>query len=171
MPGVQIPHCAPPCSRKDCWTASRAPAWATPSIVRIFAPSACSTGTRQLFTRSPFISMAQAPHSPSPQPSFVPVSFNSSRSASSRRAMGYASKVAGSPFTMQRTRSSAAFGGAAIQACANSRAASNSLRASGVTGMRRMSTPVACAMAFAMAGAVPSSGSSPMPFAPRGPGP
>ena len=32
-----------------------------------------------------------------------------------------------------------------------------------------MSTPVACAIALAIAGAVPSSGNSPMPFAPAGP--
>ena len=52
------------------------------------------------------------------------------------------------------------------QACTLS---SISRSTSGVMGMRVMSAPVACAMALAIAGAVPSSGSSPIPFAPAGP--
>src|SRR5580704_5506477 len=102
MPGVQIPHCAPPCSRKACCNGCRC-SLATPSIVRMSVPSACNTGTRQLFTSAPSISTEHAPHSPSPQPSFVPVSFNCSRSTSSSRAIGYASRVTLSPFTSHRT--------------------------------------------------------------------
>src|ERR1035438_2681823 len=52
------------------------------------APSACNTGTRQLFTNSPFMRTEQEPHSPSPQPSLVPVRCRSSRSTSSRRFIG-----------------------------------------------------------------------------------
>jgi hypothetical protein len=88
MPGVQIPHCAPPCVMNACCTACNVSPIAKPSIVRISAPSACKTGTRQLFTSAPSISIEHAPHSPSPQPSFVPVNFNSSRNTSSNRAIG-----------------------------------------------------------------------------------
>ena len=63
---------------------------ATPSIVVTDAPSTCNTGVRQLLTSSPSTSTAHAPHSPSPQPSFVPVSCNSTRSTSSSRAIGCA---------------------------------------------------------------------------------
>src|SRR4029077_10291561 len=73
-------------------------------MVRIDAPSACSTGTRQLFTSAPSISTEQAPHSPSPQPSFVPVRRNCSRSTSSSRAMGWASRITARPFTRHCTR-------------------------------------------------------------------
>ena len=125
------------------------------------APSACSTGTRQLFTSAPSSSHATCAalafaaaflHSRQP---------GSSRSTSSSRAIGYASSDRGLPFTVE---SHAIF--FKPQACTPS---SISLRTSGVTGMRVMFTPVACSMAFAIAGAVPSSGNSPMPFAPPGP--
>src|SRR5450631_2092659 len=62
-------------------------------MVRMVAPSACAAGTRQLLTRAPFISIAQVPHSPSPQPSFVPVSPGCSRRTSSNLAIGYACRV------------------------------------------------------------------------------
>ena len=142
--------------------ASRRSPCATPSIVRIFAPSACTAGTRQLFTSAPSISTAHAPHSPSPQPSLVPVRPSSSRSTSSRRAIGYASKAAALPLTSHCTRTLRP----RLQACTVSIISAST---SGVTGIRRMSIPVASAIAFAIAGAVPSSGSSPIPLAPAGP--
>ena len=49
---------------------------------------ACTAGTRQEFTGTPSMSTVHAPHSPSPQPSLVPVTPQSSRSTSSRRFMG-----------------------------------------------------------------------------------
>src|SRR5580658_1985575 len=64
------------------------------------APSACNTGTRQLFTSSPFMRTEQEPHSPSPQPSLVPVKCRSSRSTSSRRFIGGALTVRDSPLTL-----------------------------------------------------------------------
>src|SRR5271168_4257706 len=70
-------------------------------MVRMVAPSACSAGTRQLFTRTPSSSMEQAPHSPSPQPSLVPVRPGCSRRTSSRRAMGKVSSVNGWPLMTQ----------------------------------------------------------------------
>ena len=56
MPGVQMPHCAPPHSRKACWTGCRPRIRRRrPSMVQSVAPSACSAGTRQLLTSSPFM--------------------------------------------------------------------------------------------------------------------
>src|SRR5580704_7481579 len=80
-------------------------------MVRIVAPSACNAGTRQLFTSAPFTSTAQAPHSPSPQPSLVPVSLRCSRSASSRRSIGNASNSAAFPLTWQWMRTGRARSG------------------------------------------------------------
>src|SRR6266849_898846 len=104
MPGVQIPHCALPQAMNASWTACNRSPSATPSLVRIVVPSACSAGMRQLFTSSPFNSIEHAPHSPSPQPSFVPVSFNSSRNTSSSRAIGWASNCTAQPFTVHLMR-------------------------------------------------------------------
>src|SRR6266849_846678 len=104
MPGVQIPHCALPQAMNASWTACNRSPSATPSMVRIVVPSACSAGMRQLFTSSPFNSIEHAPHSPSPQPSFVPVSFNSSRNTSSSRAIGWASNCTAQPFTVHLMR-------------------------------------------------------------------
>src|ERR1043165_3985547 len=58
-------------------------------------------GTRQLFTIWPSIITVHAPHSPSPQPSFVPVKLNCSRRTSSRRSSGKACSVRASLFTLQ----------------------------------------------------------------------
>ena len=53
-------------------------------------PRTCRTGVRQLLTSSPSTSTAQAPHSPSPQPSLVPVRCSCWRrtSSSARHRMG-----------------------------------------------------------------------------------
>src|SRR5712692_5456952 len=99
IPGVQMPHCAPPQAMNASCTACNWSPLAMPSMVLILQPSACSAGTRQLLTMAPSSSTVQAPHSPSPQPSFVPVSFSSSRITSSKRAMGYACTRRFSPFT------------------------------------------------------------------------
>src|SRR5258708_38516921 len=72
-----------------------------PSIVLIFVPLTWATGTRQLLTTSPSIKTEHAPHSPSPQPSLVPVNFNCSRNTSSSRSSGYASSVLPIPLTVQ----------------------------------------------------------------------
>src|SRR5580704_4226764 len=69
-------------------------------MVRISPPAACATGTRQLLTSAPSSRTEHAPHSPSPQPSFVPVSASSLRSASSNRSIGHARKRRGEPFTV-----------------------------------------------------------------------
>src|SRR5690349_2813465 len=58
-------------------------------------------GMRQLLTTSPFSNTAQAPHSPSPHPSFAPVSPNSSRRMSNNRASGWAAPDRRSPLTVK----------------------------------------------------------------------
>src|SRR5689334_12435049 len=70
-------------------------------MVVISASCACITGTRQLLTICPSSRTVQAPHSPSPHPSFVPVSRNCSRNTSSKRSIGCASAVLLRPFTVQ----------------------------------------------------------------------
>src|SRR5580704_7096352 len=56
---------------------------------------------RQLFTNIPSIKTEQEPHSPSPQPSFVPVNPSSCRRTSRRRSIGYTCMVSGFPFTVR----------------------------------------------------------------------
>ena len=106
MPGVQIPHWAAPCSRKASWRVSSEPrsraASDRPSTVRTIRPSTWQIGTRQASTTWPSRSTEQAPHSPSPQPSFVPVSPRSSRRTSSSRRMPGTSTSAGAPLTRNR---------------------------------------------------------------------
>ena len=95
MPGVQKPHWAPPDSAK-----ARCSGWRpfNPSIVSTFVPAAWATGTRHELTACPSTSTVHAPHSPSPQPSFVPVSPQSSRRTSSRRFSGCARSDTRFPF-------------------------------------------------------------------------
>src|ERR1041384_3885536 len=100
IPGVQIPHCAPPCSMNDCCTSWSWSLRATPSIVVISDPFTWATGTRQLFTIRPSTITVHAPHSPSPHPSFVPVSSNCSRNTSSNRTIGNTSSFLCSPLTL-----------------------------------------------------------------------
>ena len=66
-----MPHCAPPSSTK-----ARCSGWSPPSALDGHAPRArapARAGTRHEQTGSPSSSTVQAPHSPSPQPSLVPV--------------------------------------------------------------------------------------------------
>src|ERR1700675_4222796 len=58
---------------------------------------------RQLFTNSPFIKTEQEPHSPSPQPSFVPVNPSSPRRTSNSLSMGKTRTVSGFPFTVRES--------------------------------------------------------------------
>src|SRR5438105_925419 len=62
-------------------------------MVVTVVPCTWSEGTRQELTSSPSNRTEQEPHSPSPQPSLVPVRYRCSRSRSSRRVMGGASTV------------------------------------------------------------------------------
>src|ERR1041385_6985161 len=72
-----------------------------PSIVLMLLPFTCATGTRQLFTIWPSRMTVHAPHSPSPQPSFVPVRCNCSLKTSSSRAIGKTSTVRDSPLMLK----------------------------------------------------------------------
>src|SRR5215217_8134806 len=85
----------------DCCTAWSWSLRATPSIVVISDPFTWATGTRQLFTICPSTITVHAPHSPSPHPSFVPVSCNCSRNTSSSLAMGNTSRLRDSPLTLK----------------------------------------------------------------------
>src|SRR5438034_567617 len=60
-------------------------------MVTMLVPSACATGTRQLFTSMPSNKTEHEPHSPSPHPSFVPVNPRLFRSTSNNLSMGWAS--------------------------------------------------------------------------------
>src|ERR1700686_3957636 len=58
---------------------------------------------RQLFTNWPFIKTEQEPHSPSPQPSFVPVNPSSCRRTSNSLSIGKTRTVSGLPFTVRES--------------------------------------------------------------------
>src|SRR5215471_2332807 len=66
-------------------------------------PGTWQTGTRQELTTSPSRIIEQAPHSPSPQPSFVPVCLRSSRITSSSRFIGATSTRRTLPLTLNST--------------------------------------------------------------------
>src|SRR5438093_210317 len=78
IPGVQMPHCAPP-NRTNASCSGCLPP--RPSIVVTRLPDTCANGTRHEFTGSPSTRTVHAPHSPSPHPSFVPVRPHSFLSA------------------------------------------------------------------------------------------
>ena len=103
IPGVQIPHWAPPASRKAACRPSRwSSSGASPSTVEMDAPSTWQSGTRHESTGAPSSRTVQAPHSPSPQPSFVPVSARSSRRTSRSRRMPGTSSSTASALTVNR---------------------------------------------------------------------
>ena len=81
-PGMQKPHCTAPVSRKACWSGWSRPPAASPSTVVTLAPSASTARTRHESTLTSSSSTVHAPHSPTRQHSFVPVSPRSSRSTS-----------------------------------------------------------------------------------------
>src|SRR4051794_13377862 len=71
-----------------------------PSMVPISAPSASTARTRQAQTRRPSTVTLQAPQSPVPQPSLVPVRPSVLRSTSSRLLPGSARNSTGSPLML-----------------------------------------------------------------------
>ena len=70
-----------------------------PSMVVTLRPSASFTGKRQELTAFPSIATVQLPHSPSPQPSFVPFSWNTSRNRWRRVQWGSTSTDTSSPLS------------------------------------------------------------------------
>src|SRR5437016_1160161 len=103
IPGVQMPHCAPPHSRNASCRGFIKACADIPSMLTMLAPLACATGTRQLFTSIPSNKMEHEPHSPSPHPSFAPVNFKSFRSTSNNRSMGWTNNFFASPLTVNKT--------------------------------------------------------------------
>ncbi len=166
-----MPHCAPPHSKKEAWRAINCGPWAMPSMVVRFVPAACRAGMRQLFTNSPFIKTEQEPHSPSPQPSFVPVNPSSPRRTSSSLSMGKTRTVSGFPFTVRESshlpRSS--LPRYSRMAHRSPPAQTASKISSGKSGTESKRVPSASSIALTIAGAGPSIGSSPIPFAPYAP--
>ena len=62
-----------------CCIGCSSPSVASPSIVVMSAPSACTASTVQLFTDSPSMCTVQAPHDDVSHPMLVPVSPTCSR--------------------------------------------------------------------------------------------
>jgi hypothetical protein len=88
-PGVQMPHWKPPHSRKARCTRDSSPSGpASPSTVVISRSATMPTGTRQADISRPSTRMLQAPHTPTPHPSLVPVRPRSSRRTSSTGRAG-----------------------------------------------------------------------------------
>ena len=74
MPGMQKPHCGTPwLDERLLHRVQRCRSSASPSMVRTSRPRACIASTRQLATGLPSSCTVQAPQSPVPQPSLVPV--------------------------------------------------------------------------------------------------
>src|SRR6266404_654383 len=99
IPGVQMPHCAPPHWRNASWRGFIRLCADIPSMVTTLTPFACATGMRQLFTNMPSSRTQHEPHSPSPHPSFVPVNPKSFRSTSNNLSIGCARTFFASPLT------------------------------------------------------------------------
>ena len=96
-PGVQKPHCSAACSRNFCCTGCSLSPSAMPSTVVIFLPSASTPSIRHEHTSLPSRMTLQAPQSPEPQPSLLPVRPSSSRSTSSRVCCASQRNSIGSP--------------------------------------------------------------------------
>src|SRR5258706_15030250 len=77
---------------------------ATPSMVVMAYPSACTANIRQDRTEAPSMSTVQAPHTPCSQPACAPVSSRRSRRQSSRLMRGSTSSAHVSPLTVKSTR-------------------------------------------------------------------
>ena len=79
MPGVQNPHCRPCSSRNASCSGCSVPLSASPSIVVMSAPSACTARMVQVLTALPSTIAVHAPQLDVSQPTWVPVRRNSSR--------------------------------------------------------------------------------------------
>ena len=100
QPGVQYPHCIAPVSSQACCTGCSRPSSASPSTVVIRWPATSAAGVEHAVTARRPISTVQAPHAPSPQPSFGPVMPRSSRSTSSRLRPPSATTCRWTPLTV-----------------------------------------------------------------------
>src|ERR1044071_4368798 len=96
-PGVQKPHCRAACSRNFCCTGCSLSPSAMPSTVVTVRPSASTPSIRQEQTSLPSTMTLQAPQSPEPQPSLLPVRPSSSRRQSSMVCCASHRNSTGSP--------------------------------------------------------------------------
>src|SRR5437762_3163694 len=104
MPGVQKPHCNPWFSLNAACFGCKVPsACATPSMVRMSAPSACMATIEQLLVAFPFICTVQAPHWAVSQPTCVPVKRRFSRMSVTRSVRSSISADTGFPLTFMET--------------------------------------------------------------------
>src|ERR1051325_7373098 len=104
MPGVQKPHCSPWFSLNAACMGCKVPsACATPSMVRMSAPSACMAKIEQLLIAFPFICTVQAPHWAVSQPTCVPVKRRFSRMNVTRSVRSSISADTGFPLTFMET--------------------------------------------------------------------
>src|ERR1700733_3845066 len=104
MPGVQKPHCSPCIMRKPSCSADSEPsALATPSMVVMLEPWACTANTVQLFTDMPSRSTVQAPQWVVSQPIWVPVSERFSRMKCTSSVRGSTRPSTSAPFTFMVT--------------------------------------------------------------------
>src|SRR5690242_13929036 len=94
----QYPHCGTLACRQACCTGCCAVAL-RPSMVTMSLPAALCIGVWQLRTAAPFTCTVHAPHSPAPQPYFVPVICSSSRRYQSSGISGSPSNWRLAPFT------------------------------------------------------------------------
>ena len=85
---MQIPHCNAMCSTNLRCKGCNSSPFAMPSIVSILLPWASTPSTKHEQTRTPSTVTLQAPQSPVPQPSLLPVKCNSSRKTSSNVSLG-----------------------------------------------------------------------------------
>src|SRR5689334_4882072 len=95
-PGVQKPHSNASCARNDFCTGCSA-LMPIPSTVVIDLFAADPAGIRQLTAGSPSTSTVQAPQTPAPQTSLVPVRSSASRTTSTSSASGSSGRGASLP--------------------------------------------------------------------------
>ena len=89
IPGVQMPHCAAPCRRKEFCKRSKIGARsASPSTVVISQPSTCPAAIKHEQTCSPSSKTVQAPQSPASQPTLVPARPSDSRKTRDNLSVG-----------------------------------------------------------------------------------
>ncbi len=102
IPGVQMPHWAPPWARKACCSPPISPAAWSPSSVSTLRPSRPPTDVMHALTGRSSSRTVHAPQSPASHPTLVAVRPRSSRSRSLRR-VGEASASTCAPFTVRVT--------------------------------------------------------------------
>ena len=101
-PGVQTPHCAPPCAIHATCSGCRLSGVPRPSIVVIFASGfTLLIGVRQARIAFPSTITVQVPHCPSLQHTLQPVSSSCSRSTSARFFFGSTTKERSRPLTFR----------------------------------------------------------------------